>query len=116
MGTLTAQEVLDVVSTDGIQVKLTEDFDLDVFPASKLQPTHLLVLRAEKQRLVKHLSREVAKELKISTFGGKKLFNNYHGHHFTCPQCKAAGLGYGKRCSEGKPLWFMYQLEAYVDD
>lgn len=35
----------------------------------------------------------------------------YHSHHFQCPQCIAAGIGYGQRCGVGLNLWAAY-LEA----
>ena len=35
----------------------------------------------------------------------------YIAHHFSCPQCCAAGLSGGKqaRCQEGLRLWNLYQ-------
>ena len=33
----------------------------------------------------------------------------YQAHHFKCPTCKAAGLGYGLRCGAGAALWGSYQ-------
>ena len=33
----------------------------------------------------------------------------YQAHHFKCPTCKAAGLGYGLRCGVGMALWGSYQ-------
>lgn len=33
----------------------------------------------------------------------------YQAHHFKCPTCKAAGLGYGLRCGVGAALWGSYQ-------
>ena len=89
---------------------------MDVFYASKLLPSHLEMLRAEKQKLVAYLARVMAKELMLSAVGDKTLFNAYHSHHFICLECKAAGKGYGMRCAEGKPLWFKYQLESYCGD
>jgi len=32
----------------------------------------------------------------------------YQAHHFKCPTCKAAGLGYGLRCGVGAALWTAY--------
>lgn len=37
------------------------------------------------------------------------LAQAYHAHHFQCPQCIAAGLGYGQRCQAGALLWTAYQ-------
>lgn len=36
----------------------------------------------------------------------------YHLHHFNCPTCIAAGLGYSKRCPVGLPLWGVGQRKA----
>ena len=116
MSSLTAQEVLVAVGRDGVQVKLTEDFDLDVFPSSKLQPSHREMLKLEKPKLVKHLARQAAKKLLLTADRDISLFNLYYDHHFQCPQCIAAVLGYGSRCLQGKPLWFRYQLESYCEN
>ena len=35
----------------------------------------------------------------------------YHAHHFICPTCVAAGLGYGERCAAGQGLWTNYLAE-----
>lgn len=115
MSTLTAQDVLDICDQRGLRIELNEDFGLDVYPASKLQPEHLEMLRSEKPKLVEHLARQAAKDLLLAARKCTSMFNVYHDHHFKCPQCVAAGQGFGKRCIEGKPLWFRYQLESYCD-
>lgn len=33
----------------------------------------------------------------------------YHHHHASCPQCQAAGRGYGDHCGAGMALWNQYQ-------
>lgn len=33
----------------------------------------------------------------------------YQAHHWTCPQCRAAGKGYGQGCAEGQALWDAYE-------
>ncbi|MFO1262707.1 MAG: hypothetical protein U1E84_05095 [Rhodoferax sp.] len=40
----------------------------------------------------------------------RALAATYHAHHFTCPQCIAAGRGsaYGQRCATGMALWLAY--------
>lgn len=116
MSALTAQDVLDEVNQHGVQVSLTECFDLNVFPASKLQPSHRLMLRMEKPKLVEHLARQAAKDLIPACIRGNASFIAYHDHHFNCPLCVAAGKGYGKRCNVGQPLWFKYHLESYCDE
>jgi len=37
------------------------------------------------------------------------LAQSYHTHHFKCPTCIAAGMGYGQRCHVGRLLWTAYQ-------
>lgn len=37
------------------------------------------------------------------------MAQSYHAHHFQCPQCIAAGIGYGQRCQTGQLLWTAYQ-------
>ena len=39
----------------------------------------------------------------------RPLAQAYHAHHFGCPVCVAAGLGYGLRCGAGAALWATYQ-------
>ena len=38
----------------------------------------------------------------------RELDRAYLAHHFKCPICKAAGLGYGLRCGTGAALWTAY--------
>ena len=38
----------------------------------------------------------------------RHLDRAYQAHHFKCPICKAAGLGYGLRCGAGATLWTAY--------
>ena len=38
----------------------------------------------------------------------RELDRAYQAHHFKCPICKAAGLGYGLRCAAGAALWRAY--------
>ena len=38
----------------------------------------------------------------------RELDRAYQAHHFKCPTCKAAGLGYGLRCGAGAALWTAY--------
>lgn len=39
----------------------------------------------------------------------KTLDRAYLAHHVQCPQCIAAGRGYGQRCGTGATLWRSYQ-------
>ena len=115
MSPLTAQELIEIATLHGVEIKLNENFDLDVHPASRLWSGYFEILKAEKPKLVKHLARLAAKDLLLSTSGDLSLFNLYHDHHFKCTQCVAAGQGYGRRCPEGKAMWFQYQLEGYCE-
>lgn len=115
MSPLTAQELVEIATLHGVQIKLTENFDLDVSPASRLWSGYFEILKAEKSKLVKHLARLAAKDLLLSTNGDISLFKSYHNHHFKCAQCIAAGQGYGSRCPEGKTMWFQYHLEGYCE-
>jgi hypothetical protein len=36
----------------------------------------------------------------------------YYRHHFTCPNCKAAGRGHGDRCTAGAELWASYEAAS----
>ena len=38
----------------------------------------------------------------------RPLAQAYHAHHFGCPVCVAAGLGYGLRCGADAALWVAY--------
>jgi len=115
MSSLSALEVIAVVNREGVQVQLNEEFGLDVFPASKLLPSHLKMLKFEKSLLLEYLCRQAALKLGITIKDGGALFVAYHSHHFQCQQCIAAGLGYGRRCSIGHPMWFRYQLVSYLN-
>ena len=43
----------------------------------------------------------------------KTLDRAYLTHHAQCPQCIAAGRGYGQRCGTGATLWRNYQAAPY---
>lgn len=115
MSSLSALEVLAVVNREGVQVQLNGELGLDVFPASKILPSHLKMLKVEKSLLLEHLCRQAALKLGITIKDGDALFVAYHSHHFQCQQCIAAGLGYGRRCPIGQPLWYPYQLVSYLN-
>jgi hypothetical protein len=116
MSPLTAAELVEIARLSGAQVTLTENFDLDVRPASRLWPGYFEILKAEKPKLVKYLAGQAAKQLLQTGNDGAILFEKYHDHHFRCAQCIAAGLGYEKRCPDGKLMWFQYRLESFIDD
>lgn len=43
----------------------------------------------------------------------KTLDRAYLAHHVQCPQCIAAGRGYGQRCGSGAALWRSYEAAPY---
>ena len=49
-----------------------------------------------------------AKPLMENADTWRELDRAYQAHHFKCPICKAAGLGYGLRCGAGAALWTAY--------
>ena len=46
----------------------------------------------------------------------KTLDRAYLAHHVQCPQCIAAGRGYGQRCGTGATLWRSYEAVPYSFD
>ena len=46
----------------------------------------------------------------------KTLDRAYLAHHVQCPQCIAAGRGYGQRCGTGATLWRSYEAAPYSFD
>lgn len=46
----------------------------------------------------------------------KTLDRAYLAHHVQCPQCIAAGRGYGQRCGTGATLWRSYEAVPYPFD
>lgn len=46
----------------------------------------------------------------------KTLDRAYLTHHVQCPQCIAAGRGYGQRCGTGTALWRSYEAAPYPFD
>ena len=46
----------------------------------------------------------------------KTLDRAYLAHHVQCPQCIAAGKGYGQRCGAGATLWRQYEAAPYPFD
>lgn len=62
-------------------------------------------LRANKAELLEHFAAAIDPD------HWRGLAAAYYAHHFTCPNCQAAGRGgsYGQRCGIGLPLWTAYQ-------
>lgn len=114
MSRLTAADVLAILGEAGIEVSLTEDFDIKARPATKLLPLHREMLRCEKRRLVAHLARLTAVSQRLIPDHVVLASEKYYSHHFGCPICISGGLGYGERCVDGKGLWFCYKLHEFV--
>ena len=114
MSYVKADDVLDTLLKSGVQVKLLESFDLNIYPASKLLPIHRQMLKREKNNVVLHLSRVAPKEMSLTDEEVDSTFHTYHVHHFNCPVCMAAGKGYGNRCQEGLGLWFRYSIQEHM--
>lgn len=46
------------------------------------------------------------KQHKQPSEASREAARRYYDHHFHCPQCVAAGMGYGlERCKIGAQLW-----------
>jgi hypothetical protein len=56
-------------------------------------------------------SKKIIIQEKIDTTANdwKQADRAYQAHHWSCPQCRAAGLGKGSRCDEGQALWDAYE-------
>ena len=68
-------------------------------------------LRQHKADLVRWFSCESANDLPeppTDPADWHALAREYHGHHFKCPACIAAGQFRGLRCGTGAALWNSY--------
>ncbi len=63
-------------------------------------------LRQHKAELIEALR---TPEPEVDVPDWRELDKAYQSHHFKCPTCIAAGLGYGLRCGTGSALWNIYQ-------
>ena len=118
-----AAKIIGELESQGFSFNLVADGGLIVRPFSKLPDTQRELLRAHKADIVALLSREAvndpastqppapttpAKPLMENADTWRELDRAYQAHHFKCPICKAAGLGYGLRCGAGAALWTAY--------
>ena len=122
-----AAKIIGELESQGFSFNLVADGGLVVRPFSKLPDTQRELLRAHKADIVALLSREAvndpasiqppapttpAKPPKQTFMENadtwRELDRAYQAHHFKCPICKAAGLGYGLRCAAGAALWRAY--------
>ena len=69
---------------------------LQADPASPQPPAPTTPAKPPKQTFIEHADTWL------------HLDRAYQAHHFKCPTCKAAGLGYGLRCGAGAALWTAY--------
>ena len=130
-----AAKIIGELESQGFSFNLVADGGLIVRPFSKLPDTQRELLRAHKADIVALLSREAVNDPASTqppdlvqpsapapdktdkppkqTFmenadTWRELDRAYQAHHFKCPICKAAGLGYGLRCAAGAALWRAY--------
>lgn len=99
---MAAFTIMEHLGAAGLHVSLGEDDTLLVTPAS--------LLSDELRRLIRDNKASIITALTSMTGNGNRAAN-YHGHHFTCKTCIAAGRGaaYGSRCKQGATLWADYQ-------
>ena len=122
-----AAKIIGELELQGFSFNLVADGGLVVRPFSKLPDTQRELLRTHKAEIVALLSREAVNDPaspqppapttpakpRKQTFiehadTWLHLDRAYQAHHFKCPTCKAAGLGYGLRCGAGAALWTAY--------
>lgn len=96
----------------GFEIGLLDDGRVLVKPASRLTEETCQFIKAHKQELVDYLRRQAVNDTTASpapAVDWHQADRAYQAHHWTCPQCRAAGLGYGQGCAEGQALWDSYE-------
>lgn len=91
----------------GIDLALTDDGRLSV-PAGVLTDEQRQAIRENKAELVQLVASHQAANDGPEPTDWRELGNAYQQHSYKCPQCVAAGLGYGSRCDTGLLLWVRY--------
>ncbi len=109
--TARVQSIFDVLHDAGLTVTLNPNGGLTVAPSSRLTDELRDLVRRGKADMLRWLEQKAAHDLpepapEPATW--RELSAAYHGHHFTCPTCIAAGQGYGLRCGAGASLWRRY--------
>ncbi len=105
------QSIVETLHDAGFSLSLAPAGGLAVSPASKLTPELRDIIRNGKADLIRWFSQPAANEPEPPAEPGAwlELDKAYQLHHFKCPPCVAAGLGYGLRCGTGAALWSAYQ-------
>ena len=138
MSALPVQDIFDALHDAGLSVSLADGGGLVVSPGSRITPHLRELVKGNKAALVDWLqaandpalgSRSVglsrvvlpvaekladaqAPETPTDPNAWRELAAAYHAHHFNCPTCIAAGLGYGLRCGAGAALHTAYEDAA----
>ena len=109
------QSLVDQLGHAGITLSLTANGALAVSPASLLADDLRALIRAGKEGLINWVkaandAASRAPDPPDNPLHWKEMAAAYHGHHFNCPICIAAGRGsqYGQRCGAGRALWRAY--------
>ena len=105
------QSIFDALHDAGLTVTLNPNGRLNVAPSSRLTDELRDLVRRGKADMLRWLEQKAAHDLPEPAPEPEtwhELSAAYHGHHFTCPTCIAAGQGYGLRCGAGASLWRRY--------
>jgi hypothetical protein len=121
---LAAKNTIAGIRAQGFALTVTKNGGLAVTPASRLTDQLREMIRSNKAAIVDYLTAANDPHTETQAVEPKRLFrprgpwlspaeqvaaDTYHHHHAQCPQCQAAGLGYGDRCGAGMALWNQYQ-------
>lgn len=101
------QSIFDALHDAGLKVTPKPNGFLNVAPSSRLTDELRALVRIGKADMLRWFSMKAANELPEPPTW-LELSAAYHGHHFTCKTCIAAGQGYGLRCAVGASLWRRY--------
>ncbi len=104
--------IVDQLHIAGLHLSLAPAGGLAVAPASQLTADLRDLIRNSKAMLVDWLTsaNEAISQSPANPMEWKELASAYYVHHFSCPNCIAAGRGnqYGRRCDVGTALWRIY--------
>lgn len=99
-------ELIRKARADGVEL-VVRDGGLKARGAPEALDIWLPALRSRKAELLAMMTGEPDTVPDVQA-----LARAYNQHHFKCPQCIAAGKGYGSRCAVGLTLWSAYQEAA----
>ena len=113
MSALPVEDIFGALHDAGLSVALASGGGLVVSPGSRLTPGLRDLIRGNKPVLVDwlHAANDPLPEPPTDPNAWRELAAAYHGHHFNCTACIAAGRGaqYGLRCGTGAALWTSYE-------